>query len=384
MGKRFRVAFSFAGEKRSFVAKVAEILTRRFGLEAILYDKYHEAEFAVCSLAQYLPNLYNKEADLVVVVFCGDYNISEWCGLEWNATYGLLMQGNKSAVLLSRFDYTEPEGLYQQAGFIELDDKTPAHFAELILQRLAINEGLPRDYYVAATGLVSTSPGRMDLLISRPELGDSLALRCANHKVPQEAFLQLLSPEAPFQLLLIKGETQTGKTHLSKQFLGAALNIPGLRCGRFDFKGSVDMEAEVRGFAELLNLAVPPPGPIASRLAEILVSLRKSPRPTLLIFDTFEAAGEAEEWMSKSLLLAMMRSPWLRIVIAGQRTSAKVGEAWETRSSDLIQLRLPTPEEWLEYGLYRQPELTIDKVRWAYSACGGRSSVLAQLLDSRS
>src|SRR5262249_9094009 len=43
--KRFRIAFSFAGEKRSFVARVAAILAQRFTESKILYDQYHEAEF---------------------------------------------------------------------------------------------------------------------------------------------------------------------------------------------------------------------------------------------------------------------------------------------------------------------------------------------------
>ena len=41
--KRFRIAFSFAGEKRDYVAQVAAILAKRFGEAEILYDKYHEA-----------------------------------------------------------------------------------------------------------------------------------------------------------------------------------------------------------------------------------------------------------------------------------------------------------------------------------------------------
>ena len=45
--KRFRIAFSFAGEKRAFVARVARLLADRCGGAVILYDKYHEAEFAV-------------------------------------------------------------------------------------------------------------------------------------------------------------------------------------------------------------------------------------------------------------------------------------------------------------------------------------------------
>ena len=79
--KRFRVAFSFAGEKRAFVADVAAILAKRFGEPAILYDKYHQAEFSRDDLAFYLPDLYERESDLIVAVLCPDYEGKEWCGL---------------------------------------------------------------------------------------------------------------------------------------------------------------------------------------------------------------------------------------------------------------------------------------------------------------
>ena len=58
MPKRFRIAFSFAGEKRDFVEKVARILANQFGEAAILYDKFHEAEFARYDLGIDLPKLY--------------------------------------------------------------------------------------------------------------------------------------------------------------------------------------------------------------------------------------------------------------------------------------------------------------------------------------
>lgn len=89
-GKRFRIAFSFAGEKRGFVAEVAAIVAKRFGPEAILYDKYHEAEFARSDLGIYLPELYHKRCDLVVAVFCAEYGKKEWTGLEWTAIHDLL------------------------------------------------------------------------------------------------------------------------------------------------------------------------------------------------------------------------------------------------------------------------------------------------------
>ena len=46
MSKRFRIAFSFSGDKREFVAQIASILARRCGADHVLYDKYHEAEDA--------------------------------------------------------------------------------------------------------------------------------------------------------------------------------------------------------------------------------------------------------------------------------------------------------------------------------------------------
>ena len=83
--KRFRIAFYFAGEKRELVAQVAAILAKKFGEDKILYDKYHEAEFARARLGRYLPKLYHEDSDLVVLVICRDYAQKEWPGLEWDA-----------------------------------------------------------------------------------------------------------------------------------------------------------------------------------------------------------------------------------------------------------------------------------------------------------
>src|ERR1700741_873882 len=130
--KRFRIAFSFAGEKRDFVAKVAEILKQRFGQERVLYDKFHKAEFSRGDLAFYLPDLYEKAADLVVAVFCPDYDKKEWCGLEWNAVFGLLKARKVGEVMLTRFERVEGKGLHGLAGYTDLDDLTPVQAADVI------------------------------------------------------------------------------------------------------------------------------------------------------------------------------------------------------------------------------------------------------------
>ena len=149
--KRFRIAFSFAGEQRDFVSKVVNILAKRFGEEAILYDKYHTAEFSRSDLAFYLPDLYHHQSDLIVVVLCPDYDKKEWCGLEWNAIFGRLKEQNVAEVMLTRFGRVEGKGLQGLAGYTDLDDETPETTATLILERLALNEGHPKNHYTASS-----------------------------------------------------------------------------------------------------------------------------------------------------------------------------------------------------------------------------------------
>lgn len=146
--KKFRVAFSFAGTRREFVGKVARILAQRFGEPAILYDEFHRAEFGQHRMGFILPSLYHNDTELIVVVFCHDYEKKEWCGLEWDAIFDLLKQGKGRMVMLCRFDQVLPKGLHSTDIFIELDDESPESAASLVLQRLAILEGKDRDFYI--------------------------------------------------------------------------------------------------------------------------------------------------------------------------------------------------------------------------------------------
>ena len=371
MSKRFRIAFSFAGEKRDFVAQVAAILAKRFGEDHVLYDKYHAAEFARGDLALYLPPFYHDQSDLVVAVLCKDYETKEWPGLEWKAIYGLLKKRKEKEVMLCRFDRVEGEGLYGLAGFIDLDDQTPPAVATLILQRLAVNEGNPKDYY---TRDPRSGP-------DWPEVAPSLDWPVADHTEAQRAFAQFITRAAPFRILPIHGSSETGKSHLSKQFLANSFKIQGLSRGRFDFKGSSDMDTELRDFAERLKVKVPAARTgVSAQLANIFASLEATAGPTLLIFDTFELAGEAERWVKENLLLSVISAPWLRVIMVGQRVPARLGEPWAGVSSPPIELRPPTAEEWFEYGQPHRPGLTLEFVRQAHLFSGGKSSVLNQLV----
>jgi len=88
--KRFSVALSFPGEYRSLVKQIADGLSGLFTRERILYDRYHQAEFARPNLDIYLQNLYENESELVVIFICSAYDEKEWCGIEWRALRALM------------------------------------------------------------------------------------------------------------------------------------------------------------------------------------------------------------------------------------------------------------------------------------------------------
>ena len=155
--RRFRIALSFSGNVRDFVEKVAEQIAAIFTRNSVLYDKFHEAEFARPDLAFHLPSLYTDESDLIVVAFDESYTEKEWCGLEWNAIYSLIKGKDSSRIMLLRFSNTPPQGLFGLEGSINAVHKSPYGIAQLILERLAINEGKPRDYYSRMSGPIGSS-----------------------------------------------------------------------------------------------------------------------------------------------------------------------------------------------------------------------------------
>ncbi|MGI8425116.1 MAG: hypothetical protein ACR2M4_00650 [Actinomycetota bacterium] len=73
--------------------------------------------------------------------------------------------------MLGRFDGATVEGL-SDAGFIELDRNTPEQAATLILERLALNEGKPKNHY---TESAITDPQHSERLHPKPYAFDHLS-----------------------------------------------------------------------------------------------------------------------------------------------------------------------------------------------------------------
>ena len=139
--RRFTVAFSYAGEDRARVAPLAEAMAQRFGKNRVLYDRFHQAEFARANLDVYLPPLYRDQSELIVVVLSHDYPRKAWCGLEIRWIRQLLLGADSSRIML--LSLGDPGDLSQLGilpgdGYLDIADLPDVTVSERILERLSL------------------------------------------------------------------------------------------------------------------------------------------------------------------------------------------------------------------------------------------------------
>ena len=139
--KRFAVAFSFAGETRERVGPIADRVAGDLTRARILYDKFHEAEFAIPDLDTYLQRLYYEESELIVVVIGTRYDEKMWTGLEWRAIRNVLNKRDGKRIMYLRADDGEVEGVFDTDGYLDLRNRSDEEVAGKILERLRLVRG---------------------------------------------------------------------------------------------------------------------------------------------------------------------------------------------------------------------------------------------------
>ncbi|AUY37202.1 disease resistance protein [Pseudomonas sp. PONIH3] len=137
---RFRVALSFPGEKRDYVAAVAAEVKKRLGRDAVFYDKDFTAQLARPNLDTLLQRIYLNNSDLVVVFLCAEYERKEWCGLEWRAIRNIIKNKNDHAIMFMRFDHADISGSFSIDGYVDLDEYTPLEAARMVVERVRLND----------------------------------------------------------------------------------------------------------------------------------------------------------------------------------------------------------------------------------------------------
>jgi len=374
--EKFLVAFSFAGEQRDLVRAIAEAVEKKIGSNTVFLDEWFEHYLAGHGADLKLQMIYGEQCELAVVCISERYRGKPWTLAEHEAILARLMKSRASvdrreqlAILPIRVGDGEVEGILFNTIVPDVRRKSLEEAAQLIVDRL----GLIVPDLIVGTSLL---PGEL----SWPKLPTPLDWPMADHSGVREAFVSLLDPQASRRFLPIRGPSETGKSLITHKMLANALRTPGLACGRFDFKGTTHLVAEVEAFVQALDVPVPPADSgLNVRLRDVLDKLRKRARPAFLVFDAYEAAGEARDWVEKQLLPSLIRAAWLRVVIAGKEVPERAGAIWEAVACPSLQLETPPAADWFEHGKQYHHDLTLAEVQTACRRARNKAGVLAQL-----
>jgi hypothetical protein len=371
---RFAVAFSLAGEQRQLVLPVAQEVEAILGRSTVFYDDWYTHWIAGADADLLLQGVYGKQAELVVVCVSGAYGDKPWTHTEHRAVRARYQQAataeDRLRVLPVRVGDGEVEGVLFNEIVPDIRNKTPTEAAELIVARLNLARGYAGDVKPAVAQWPSEVP--------------ELQWPMADHSEARAAFARLLCQATPERALLVRGASETGKSHMSKQMIRNAGLLPGVVSGRFDFKGTTSIGVEA--FAQPLGIEPPAGQTLNERLAGIFTELRRRAQPTLLVFDTYEAAaGEVKDWIESVLLPYLVPASWLRVIIIGQSVPTRGGSTWESVAASTLTLQVPGPEDWLAYGLVNRGDIvTLEFVTQVHRLGQGKSSVLASLLGPES
>lgn len=366
---RFLVAFSFAGEERTLVQAIAEAVERKLGRGGVFFDDWYLHHIAGHAGDLKLQEIFASGCDLVVLCVSEHY-VKPWPRTEYEAIRGRMMKAwdsadprERDAILPIRVGDGELSGLGPTAIIPEARNRDPEDTAQLIVDRL-------RTLVPGSDTTASAKP-------SWPEAPPDLDWPVADHRHVRDAFAESLTANTPRRYLPVRGPSMTGKTRITNKMLANALNMPWLACGRFDFKGTANLEQhEVGPFVQHLDIEPPPAGArLNDCLAHILNQIIRHRRPTLLIFDTYEHAGEARHWVEKQLLPSLLRASWLRVAIVGQQVPEASGMVWTSTAHATLELQEPLDVDWLEFGRLFEPDLSLDTVRDYYERVRARGKV---------
>ena len=135
---QYDVCLSFAGEDRQYVEEVADHLSS-LGVR-VFYDRYEEVELWGKDLYAHLDDVYQNAAKYCVLFISEHYARKLWPSHERRSAQARALREHQEYILPARFDKTEVPGMPSTIGYVDLTERTPVEFAELIRQKVGDTE----------------------------------------------------------------------------------------------------------------------------------------------------------------------------------------------------------------------------------------------------
>lgn len=136
LGKKYDydVAFSFAGEDREYVEKVADCL--RYTNVRVFYDRFKTVENWGKDLYTHFDDIYRKKSKYCVMFLSRYYAGKLWTDHERQMAQARAFEEQKEYILPVRFDDTEIPGITSTISYIDANEYEPKQLAEMIVEKI--------------------------------------------------------------------------------------------------------------------------------------------------------------------------------------------------------------------------------------------------------
>jgi len=134
METQYDVVFSFAGEDREYVDRVAAVL-REKGV-SLFYDKFEEVDLWGKDLAVHFEFVYSRSAKYCIPFISSHYKHKAWTNHEFRNAIARAVETKEDYILPAKFDDTHMDGLRTTLAYIDLRKYSPEQFADIIIKKL--------------------------------------------------------------------------------------------------------------------------------------------------------------------------------------------------------------------------------------------------------
>lgn len=130
----YDVAFSFAGEDRQVVERIA-LEVRNRGI-SVFYDDFEKSALWGKDLYEYLADLYSKRAKFCVIFASASYKEKRWTNHERRSAQERALEENREYILPIRIDDTQIPGLSSTIAYLDLRTVKEQEVIQAIIDKL--------------------------------------------------------------------------------------------------------------------------------------------------------------------------------------------------------------------------------------------------------
>lgn len=130
----YDVCLTFAGEERSYVEMVADLLKER-GLR-VFYDRDAKGKLWGKDLVEHFDYIYRQASRYCVMFISEAYAAKPWARHERRSALARALEEEEEYILPARFDDTELPGLRPTIHYLDLREIAPATLVEFIVEKL--------------------------------------------------------------------------------------------------------------------------------------------------------------------------------------------------------------------------------------------------------